>query len=324
MAPLECTLAIGDIGRKADGAAMARYSETERIGVSAIESIAARELKWIFREQMIADMGIDAHLELVEDGHPTGKLIGLQIKTGPGNFTVKDDVLVYYGSVEHREYWLNHSLPVIIIAHLPDTGETCWAHVSEENIEITPKAWKIEIQRENIFGDAKRRSLSQIFEGTEAEQRLRRLAIDEPLMRHIKKGGSVSVELEDWINKSLGRTPITVYISGKGVTEAVEKKGFVFHVRFDIESLALELFPWCTASLDKDFYEEYKEHNWFDEEPWYDDDAMISQEEFYPYTNISNEVEVYRIKLGLNKIGKAYLVLSDYLSRPKSKRLFND
>ncbi|EKT4502750.1 MULTISPECIES: DUF4365 domain-containing protein [Pseudomonas] len=296
---------------------MPRYSETERIGVSAIESIVARELKWIFREQMIADMGIDAHLELVEDGQPTGKLIGLQIKTGPGNFTVKDESLVYYGSIEHREYWLNHSLPVIIVAHLPETGETCWAHVSEENIELTPKAWKIEILRSNIFGEAKKRTLSTVFEGSESQQRLRRLAMDEPLLRHIQKGGKVSVELEDWINKSLGRTPVTVYIENSDGSETVKDYGSVFHVRFDIKSLTLELFPWSTASIDEDFYEQYSYQSW-------DDDCPLSSEDFYPYTNACNEVDYYRIKLGLNKIGKSYLVLSDYLAKPKRKRLFND
>ncbi|MGP6095948.1 DUF4365 domain-containing protein [Pseudomonas aeruginosa] len=302
---------------------MARYSETERIGVSAIESIVARELKWIFREQMIADMGIDAHLELVEDGQPTGKLIGLQIKTGPGNFTVKDESLVYYGSIEHREYWLNHSLPVIIIAHLPETGETCWAHVSEENIELTPKAWKIEISRKNIFGEAKKRSLSLIFEGPESQQRLRRLAMDEPLMRHVENGGKVSVELEDWVNKSLGRTPVTIYIEQADGSEAVKEYGFVFHDRFDIEALTLELFPWSTASIDEDFYEENCDQSWEDDFSW-EDGYCPPVDEFYPYTNACNEVDYYRIKLGLNKIGESYLVISDYLARPKRGKLFND
>lgn len=307
------------------GVAMARYSETERIGVSAIESIVARELKWIFREQMIADMGIDAHLELVEDGLPTGKLIGVQIKTGPGNFTVKDDSLVYYGSIEHREYWLNHSLPVIIVAHLPDTGETCWAHVSAENIKLTPKSWKIELSRKNIFGEAKRRNLSEIFEGSESQQRLRRLAIDEPLMRHIQKGGKVSLELEDWINKSLGRTPVTVYVENDGGEDIVEPRGHVFHVRFDIQKLALELFPWCTASIDEEFYEENREEYWGDSSSWMqaDDEYRPAAQEFYPYTNSCNEVDYYRIKLGLNNLGKSYLVLSDYLARPKTKSLFD-
>lgn len=47
---------------------MERYSATERIGVNAVERIVVSELGWIFREQPIMDMGIDAQIELVENG----------------------------------------------------------------------------------------------------------------------------------------------------------------------------------------------------------------------------------------------------------------
>jgi hypothetical protein len=65
-----------------------RYSPTERIGVSAIEHVVVSELSWIFREQPIVDMGIDAHIELVDETYrPTGQLIGAQIKTGASHVT---------------------------------------------------------------------------------------------------------------------------------------------------------------------------------------------------------------------------------------------
>src|SRR5262245_39656738 len=41
---------------------------------------------WLFREQHGHDYGIDAHVEIVEDGRPTGKLIAFQIKPGSGYF----------------------------------------------------------------------------------------------------------------------------------------------------------------------------------------------------------------------------------------------
>lgn len=147
--------------------------------------------------------------------------------------------------------------------------------------------------------------------------------MDEPLMRHIKKGGKVSVELEDWINKSLGRTPVKVFIESSDGTESVKEYGYVFHVRFDIKALTLELFPWSTASIDDDFYEQYSYQSWEDDR-YCQDGYQIASDDFYPYTNSCNEVDYYRIKLGLNKIGKSYLVLSDYLARPKRKKLFND
>lgn len=63
---------------------MGRFSPTEQIGVTAVGHIVFKELKWIFREQPICDMGIDAQIELVDE-RPTGKLIGVQIKAGPSH-----------------------------------------------------------------------------------------------------------------------------------------------------------------------------------------------------------------------------------------------
>ena len=45
-----------------------RFNSIERIGVSAVDNIISSQLKWIFREQTIADLGVDAHIEIVEDG----------------------------------------------------------------------------------------------------------------------------------------------------------------------------------------------------------------------------------------------------------------
>ena len=78
---------------------MSRYSSTERIGVSAIDNKIS-SLGWIFREQPIVDMGIDAHIEVV-DVNPTGKLLGVQIKTGASHFTNHYNYLLYYGKVIH-------------------------------------------------------------------------------------------------------------------------------------------------------------------------------------------------------------------------------
>ena len=61
---------------------MNRYTPTERIGINEVEKVIIKNIGWIFREQPIADVGIDAIIEQVENGEPTGKFIALQIKTG--------------------------------------------------------------------------------------------------------------------------------------------------------------------------------------------------------------------------------------------------
>ncbi len=109
------------------------YNPTERIGINKTEEIILKEFGWIFREQPVVDMGIDAQVETINNGKPSGKLIALQIKTGESHFKKKNDGLIYYGSLEHLEYWLNHSLPVFIIAHLPTRNETYWVSIQRKN-----------------------------------------------------------------------------------------------------------------------------------------------------------------------------------------------
>ncbi|MHB8064874.1 MAG: DUF4365 domain-containing protein [Ruminiclostridium sp.] len=63
---------------------------TERIGVSHVASIVHEKMGWIFREQPIADYGIDAQIEIANHECPTGKLIALQIKSGESYFNGKN------------------------------------------------------------------------------------------------------------------------------------------------------------------------------------------------------------------------------------------
>ena len=141
---------------------MARFDSTEQIGVHAVGGLVNAKFDWIFREQPIADMGIDAHLERVDEGTPTGKLIGVQIKTGASHFHDTGDGLVYYGSLTHLDYWLNHRLPVLLVAHLPKTGETYRVHVESSAIEKTAKQWKIKIPKANVLGTAELLGVSQV------------------------------------------------------------------------------------------------------------------------------------------------------------------
>ena len=40
----------------------------------------------LFGTQDTSDFGVDAQAECKRDGHPTGRLVGLQIKAGPSRF----------------------------------------------------------------------------------------------------------------------------------------------------------------------------------------------------------------------------------------------
>jgi Domain of unknown function (DUF4365) len=52
----------------------------------------------------------------------TGKLLGLQIKSGESFFKERTpNTIIYRGDKEHLQYWLNHKLPILIVLYDPAT-----------------------------------------------------------------------------------------------------------------------------------------------------------------------------------------------------------
>lgn len=144
---------------------MNRYSNTERTGVHRSAEIVERELNWIFREITVADIGVDAVIELLEENNPRGKFLAVQIKTGKSNFHISTDFLTYYISLIHYLYWIDQlELPIIIIAHLPDTNETYWEIINNKTVEKTPTQYKIRIPKSNKFNLRAKKSLERHFE----------------------------------------------------------------------------------------------------------------------------------------------------------------
>ncbi|ALJ03842.1 hypothetical protein APS56_01160 [Pseudalgibacter alginicilyticus] len=142
-----------------------RDINTERIGVYATALLITKELDWIFREQPIVDVGIDALIEQKLNGEPTGKFISAQIKTGKGNFHDSKNSLTLYVTKIHYNYWLNSNLPVIIIAHLPETDKTTWEIANEETFKKTPTQWKILIPKSKNLNENSIDELNKIISG---------------------------------------------------------------------------------------------------------------------------------------------------------------
>jgi len=286
-----------------------RYDKTERIGVNAVERIVLTGLGWIFRDQPIIDMGIDAHIESVEAGKPTGKLIGLQIKTGSSHFTeIEGHGLVFYGKNEHLDYWLNHSLPVILVAHLPDTEKTYWVNITNENIEKTTKAWKVIIPySQELYSDSQQKFI-EILEGPPEVQRLRELFFNKYLMLLLENDGEIFVETQEWHNKSLGRGPISVIIKeNESQEETIVREWNVFYIGYSVKELIQSNFPWADINIDEDFYDSN-----FDESV-YEIYPKPFLRRIHPYEILSGEVGLYRLKLTLNELGKSFLIVSEFI-----------
>ncbi|MGX9726861.1 MAG: DUF4365 domain-containing protein [Candidatus Electronema sp. VV] len=138
-----------------------RYSPTEDLGIIATYRIVVKELGWIFRQQPIADVGVDAIIEQCENGNPTGRFIAVQIKSGAGNFYISKNKnrITYDASHIHYNYWLGLNIPIILVAHLPNSEETYWQHICKDNF----KRWKLEIPKTQRFGKESKGKLTRIL-----------------------------------------------------------------------------------------------------------------------------------------------------------------
>ena len=105
---------------------------------------AFEALGFAFRVQHDEDYGVDAHAELIEDERPTGRLLGIQLKSGPSYFKESQgDSYVFRVDSQHVEYWFDHCLPVLICLCDVDAGQVYWQAVDAETATSTGKGFKI-------------------------------------------------------------------------------------------------------------------------------------------------------------------------------------
>ncbi|WP_435132299.1 DUF4365 domain-containing protein [Formosa sp. A9] len=145
------------------------FNKEERIGVFSVAKIFVEDFEWIFREQPINDFGIDAFVEITKkrylngDIFPTGRIIGIQIKSGESFFNEENkENYVFRGSKKHSDYWLSHSIPIIIVIYNKFTNRAYWQEINKSTVILTKKAFKLNIPKINLLN-------------TEAEGRLKRI-----------------------------------------------------------------------------------------------------------------------------------------------------
>jgi hypothetical protein len=115
----------------------------------------------VFREQPFDDYGIDALVEIVEDGFVSGKLFALQIKSGLGWFrNPSSNGWWYRPHAGHALYWKNHSVPVVVVIYNPETGTCYWQVVSDDSLKSAHgDDWEMLIPKDQVLNENARRPL---------------------------------------------------------------------------------------------------------------------------------------------------------------------
>lgn len=298
---------------------------TERLGVSAVEHYFSR-YGWLFREQFTHDYGIDAQVEIVRDGQPTGALIGIQIKSGESYF--KEETVtayIYRTDDRHVSYWSQHVLPVILVLYSPGRDECYWQCISDDTLQSTGKAWKLEVPKENRLSEESLVTFQRLIQPPPYLQKLNRIRLDRHWIELLSEDETVYVEFEDWINKSLPRFQMKIGCNSRSDIPE-ETWPTTYGIGFSIEDALKHLLPWADYEMDLDAHREYMRSVHYDEcYSWYDKETGTtvftqSFDDWYqePYglapVYADGEIEGYRLLLRLNEIGRGFLSLDDYLS----------
>ena len=256
--------------------------QTDRLGVNAVERIFMKELGWIFREQTIADWGIDAQVEVANDSGPTGRLLALQIKSGKSFFQKKTGNIVFHGKRRHLEYWISHSLPVVIVIHNPETNETLWQRVNVDDVKYQNyENWSMEIPRRNILDADAREQLERGVSDISAQRRIR-LTLDAPLIREIAGKEDVYLQIEQWPNKSLSFRGASIFYDDSE-KDKPDHKFDIFIPVHDIRIYMEMIWPWLKCE--------------------YVNEPDLSGFE---------EMTTHDFNVALNDIGKAFLLLEEF------------
>jgi hypothetical protein len=113
---------------------------------------AVTKIGWYFHEKHSPEYGIDGEIEIVEHGKRSGKLLKVQIKSGPSWFEeVTSTGFTYRGDENHLRYWLAHTVPVLLLLHDTESEITYWEEITRSKVIRTGKNWKIDIPRSQIL-----------------------------------------------------------------------------------------------------------------------------------------------------------------------------
>lgn len=306
-------------------------NSTERIGVHKCGIIAERN-NWLFREQPVNDIGIDAHMELVDDSGKPKQLLALQIKSGASWFEERKDGYIVFRDINDRQYnyWTTNSLPCIVVLYNPEDDVCIWQRLTSETIKRTSdgqgKGFFVKVPLGQVFLD--NLSNNELLSYTNLPEHITNynfLLSQKEFMQIIQDGGIVKLHSEEWINKSSGRGKTELIVDdGTSIRSYSYPYWFPFTPYTEVFP---QLFPWANFSVDDDYYEEYDESFWREYHCVYDEEEhewLVVGDTFEEYRkkldpmrsiDHSGEVAEYMLVLSLNELGRSFLTVNNYVSQ---------
>ena len=267
------------------------------MGVYAADRLSAGIPGIIFRAQRNGGTGLNAHLEIISGDSGAGKVTGLRI-SGTENLERTARGYVCGGETETAAYWLQHSLPVVVMVYEQERDRIVWEAVTAENLEVTGSRWEIIVPYDQIYNYESSKIIADL---TCTSPYLARLALDKPWIELISEGRNIFLEMDEWINQPSARGNLRLCVTGSdgGIYQ------WPFQTSPDMPHILRlpSLFPWANLSVDEEYYREKNPGK----EP---EHGML-----LPYTVEAGEIARFRLKLSLNELGRAFLYTEPFICR---------
>jgi hypothetical protein len=114
-----------------------------------------------------------------------------------------DFVVTFDGA--HPGYWIEHSLPVVVVVADAD-GRTFWREASSGTLERGGGHWTLRVSTTSEMTAGVRAAWSRLAAARNQYQaRLNRLILDRWLMQLLASGGGVCLDVDEWVHKGSGR-----------------------------------------------------------------------------------------------------------------------
>jgi len=282
-----------------------------RIGIYAASRISEQLPGVIFREQRSGDTGLHAHLEVTDDFSQMDKSIGLQILFDE-NERIERSARGYVcrGELAHLTYWLQHSIPVLIMVYERGTDRVLWEAANADTVDIDGQEWELVVPNGQVYGPE---AVSAISSLPYYSPYLARLALDKPWMELVEMGRGLTLEIDEWINRPSARGSLKLCVCNlDGTREAVYDWAFRIETDMPYTLRLPELFPWADLSVDEEFYRD-KAHD--------AENASASElAPIRPWTVEAGEIARFMLKLSLNELGRSFLMTERFLRRGEFPR----
>jgi hypothetical protein len=105
-----------------------RTAVTAKEGINFIRSAVESAGSLFVKIEHENDIGIDALIEFIADERPLNKQIAVQIKSG-ASYYVQETGECVFPVGDHRDYWVNHPLPVVGLVYVPALESAFWASI---------------------------------------------------------------------------------------------------------------------------------------------------------------------------------------------------